>query len=691
MLYTRLFRLVLLVVLTGFIAKSIPAQAPSSDSLKDVLRTIKDDRAKAEKLTELLKILVSTRQYDSALVYCDKTIRIAKKSGYLTELADALYFKSLAYKGKRELKSALDVADEFIDLYVELNDSLRLAKGYYNIGLMNKDAGNYDLASYYCEKSLSFCIPLNDSVLIAANYNSIGLIFSEGLAKPDSAVYYYLKSLEISEKFSNRNNLATLLNNLGDVFLTDKNYDEAYKYFNMSLDVNLQTDNRNLHALILTNMGRLTIESGNADTALQYYQRATEIYEELGNKMGVANNQINAGDAYFSKKMYPKALEYIDKALSYFESIQYQRGILTAMLNKSAVYSELGQVDLAVELQDSCLQLATLLDNDPLELLTLRNIADNFKKSGKYKEACSRLEDALLLNEKVFDIEKSKTTQYLLARYEKEKDQARILILERDNLKKTNQRNSYLFGGIAFVIVVFFLLIYIRQKAKHEKVMARQKIRQLEEEKKLLAARLLVEGQEEERKRIATELHDGLGVLLSATKMQFSTISDKSPENMKLIEKATKMLEQASGDVRKISHNMMPGLLTKFGFYEAVEDLFEQVGDAGEIHASCIILGNQVRLSENKEIMLYRIIQELVNNTLKHAQAKEMSISIKILPDKMDITYSDDGKGFDYPQKLESESLGLKSIQSRVNFLNGTLVVDSKPGSGVKFSMSIPA
>jgi two-component system, NarL family, sensor kinase len=96
-----------------------------------------------------------------------------------------------------------------------------------------------------------------------------------------------------------------------------------------------------------------------------------------------------------------------------------------------------------------------------------------------------------------------------------------------------------------------------------------------------MAAKLLVEGQEEERKRIATELHDGIGVLLSATRMQFSVLEEKSPENKDLINRASKMLEQASGDVRKISHNMMPGLLTKLGFLEAAEDLFERISDGG--------------------------------------------------------------------------------------------------------------
>jgi signal transduction histidine kinase len=173
--------------------------------------------------------------------------------------------------------------------------------------------------------------------------------------------------------------------------------------------------------------------------------------------------------------------------------------------------------------------------------------------------------------------------------------------------------------------------------------------------------------------------------------MQFSTIVDKSPANRELIEKATKMLEQASGDVRKISHNMMPGLLTKLGFYEAIEDLFEHVDDTGKLKAECVISGDRSRLPENREIMLYRIIQEMVNNSMKHSGASNIRLRISLVEGALDIIYADDGVGFDFTQKLAAQTIGLKNINSRIIFLGGTYEVDSKPGEGVKYTIQIPA
>ena len=134
----------------------------------------------------------------------------------------------------------------------------------------------------------------------------------------------------------------------------------------------------------------------------------------------------------------------------------------------------------------------------------------------------------------------------------------------------------------------------------------------------------------------------------------------------------------------------MPGLLTRYGLAEAVEDLFEKLDETEGLNAVTEIAAQEERLPENQEIMFYRIIQELVNNTLKHAEAKNIKLKTQMLPGQLEVVYTDDGKGFVVEEKLESRSIGLQSIQSRVNFLNGKLVIESKPGAGVKYIIHIP-
>jgi len=178
--------------------------------------------------------------------------------------------------------------------------------------------------------------------------------------------------------------------------------------------------------------------------------------------------------------------------------------------------------------------------------------------------------------------------------------------------------------------------------------------------------------------------------LLSNVKMQFTSFMDKSSENKGMLSKAANVLNQASVDVRRISHNMMPGNLSKFGLVAAIEDLFEEISESGVITAEIKTELTDERFTENKEIMLYRIVQEMANNTIKHAGASNISLNINRFDHKILVNFADNGSGFD-PKKVKAEtSLGLKSIEDRVNFLGGELSNESVPGKGASFSFDFP-
>ncbi len=173
--------------------------------------------------------------------------------------------------------------------------------------------------------------------------------------------------------------------------------------------------------------------------------------------------------------------------------------------------------------------------------------------------------------------------------------------------------------------------------------------------------------------------------------MQFKIIEDKSPGNSEMIKKAGGLLEKASSDVRRISHNMMPGILTKLGLDEAIEDLFDNINDTPGITAILNITNEEEkRLPENTEIMIYRMVQEMVNNTLKYAGADKVTLDLIYEDETVSLQYSDNGKGFDVEEKLKSKSIGLTSIQSRIEFLGGKLNINSKSGRGTSYFINIP-
>jgi signal transduction histidine kinase len=228
-------------------------------------------------------------------------------------------------------------------------------------------------------------------------------------------------------------------------------------------------------------------------------------------------------------------------------------------------------------------------------------------------------------------------------------------------------------------------------RARKNRIIAAQKIQQLEDEKKLMAAQSVMVGQEKERERIARELHDGIGVLLSTASIHFSSVEEKADkETSEMLNKANKLLKDASKEVRQISHNMMPGVLSKFGLREAIEDLCDDVEDASKIKVNLALTCGKERLSENMEIMIYRVIQEMLNNTIKHAKASVIDLMIKRDPDTITIKCSDNGIGFEEGKLPPGKNLGLSGIQSRVEYLGGTVELKSDLNKGTRYLINIP-
>lgn len=576
-----------------------------------------------------------------------------------------------------------------LQLQQETGDLDGVASSLNNIGLNYKMMGNYEKAIEYYEQTIKIDEELGKGNEIAVTFNNIGMVYISW-GKYDKAIENIEKSLRLRQTLNDKKGIAKALNNLGLVYTEWKKYDQAIQYFQESYRIEDSLQNILEKAVRLNNLGRVYFYMNKYDTALYYFEKNLVIHRNYKDRDNIALACNNIGKCLKAKRMLNEAAMYYSQALAIFDTLGRNPEKATVLANLSDLYREMGSYQKAIELLDSSTSIA--LKNNLLKQLQqnylyfseLYSNQKNSEKSLEYYKKYTSVKDTIFTR----DILKQLTD--FQTKYEKEKDQAKILALEKENLQKTNQRNAYLFTGLGIIILTLFLALYFRQRAANVKLISDQKIRQLEEEKKLIAAKLLVEGQEEERKRIATELHDGLGVLLSATKMQFSVIKEKSPENQELIDKATKMLEQATGDVRKISHNMMPGLLTKLGFFEAAQDLVERINDTQKIHATCSVSGNQEeRLPENKEIMLYRIVQELVNNTIKHARADHLHLTIEINPGSLVMVYSDDGQGFNVSEKIDTKSIGLKSIQSRVSFLNGVMDIQSNPGQGVKYTINI--
>ena len=665
------------------------------DSLKLLIERQTDDSNKVISTLQLVNELCEIKPA-IALEYCRQAYDLSQKINFTKGEINALYDQSYIHKCRGDLDSAIVCINEYIAIGSLLKDTLMLARGYQQLGNLIRRKGETINARKLYFQSLDLYKHLHDTSGMICAYNALGITYKY-TSDFDSAALYYFKTLELCEMITYEWGIGPTLLNLGKIYIELRDYDNARKYTEQSIEYNSKFNVIRNVALAYTNLGIIAVSEHKNSEALLNYYKALDYNKQIENEIGINNVLINIGNVYKSDQDYEKALKHYKEAIEAFRLIGYKTGLVSALMSTADVYTSLGNYNEAFQILNSCLQITLETGEKHKRIDVYKSIYQTYFQAENFRKAYEYLEKYFVLKDSIFSIEKEQLVNELLLKYEKEKDEALILSLENENLakdlrlkKRTNQRNVYLFSGLGIITFILFLLIYFRLKARKDRIISLQRIHQLEEEKKLLAARSIVEGQEEERKRIAKDLHDGLGVLLSTVKMHFSLVKEKSPDSQSLVEKASKLLEQAANDVRRISHNMMPGLLTKLGLYEALEELFDKLNEVKGLKANIRIEGEQQRLSENVEIMLYRIIQEMTNNTIKHAEASMINLKIEVHFDKLNILYSDNGKGFNVEDTLKSKSMGLSSIQSRVKFLNGSEKIYSGSDQGVKYKIQVP-
>ena len=227
------------------------------------------------------------------------------------------------------------------------------------------------------------------------------------------------------------------------------------------------------------------------------------------------------------------------------------------------------------------------------------------------------------------------------------------------------------------VIIAYFIITIIRY---HRRYIRLQKDR--------IHAEIQI--QENERKRIASDLHDSLGPLLSAVKLNISSIEVTHPDDQRVIQKTSRYLDEIIGSMRQISYNLLPNTLERKGLIEAVREFIAQVSNQQSLQIKLFVVKEGI-VPKNKEIHIFRMIQEIIHNTIKHANAKSLQIGISSENKHIMILTKDDGQGFDLAKvKSESGGLGLKSLESRCEILNGILSLESEPGKGTNCYIKIP-
>ena len=556
------------------------------------------------------------------------------------------------------------------------------------------------------------------------------------------SVYSYAelqKILELARTNNDQKTLADVYIKLaeyeGDVFAEYEKsfeyYRRALEYFKIARDSN--GINETNHAI-----ARRYIDAGFYNEGVTILQNLVNVYSAKNQMLSLAWVYFDLNEAFKARSDIERSNEYLKKASELnqifadtilsikilFDKIQnYEAEMELDSALVSAFYaftisSEKGDRDMTAKslyhigyinkLQKNYNRAIKYLSESesilPFQLYSsfrkviYKEIAEVYSLAGEDKLGYKYLKRYTELNDSILNKNRLESFTNLAFKYGTKdiKSNIELLKIEKeyaDDRNKAQRRTLYILAIGLFVVIVsiYFIIKFYDQRISTTQIITEQKeeinhqkIRELEDNMKMNSMRSVIEGQEIERERIAKDLHDSLGGLLSTIKLQFDNVRSKKKELSELKEynQAHQLLDTAVEEVRTISRNLQPGSLHDLGIVSAIKDLINRFD--GEDYPDIDFQHYEMPEKIDKMISLsvYRIIQELLTNSFKHAKAKEILLQINTEEDELVIQYEDDGIGFDQ-NNLKRKGMGLENIRSRVNYMHGSLTLDSRLEDGM--------
>ncbi len=553
-------------------------------------------------------------------------------------------------------------------------------------GSDNKKIFNWGLPAW---KALKNQKDIDSKLAMLTNNISNGYI---NVDKLDSALYFTHLCEDFYSKGSDQEVLWRPNFNKYRIYLALKNYKKADYYLNKSYSYVKDSPNRMNKGFVLHSV-LVALKARGDQKVFEKYLKEYILFKKQGK--GLSDMRHLGMDDYFTNQEEAKqTLERIVQTMIK-DSISAERVSYRSMV-LSELYEEDNEFAKAEQLYLKMLNLKpTAQEKKNLYI----NLYRMYKKKGDQQKAYKAIENYIAVQDSSFQqIFDGKIADYEVKYQTQEKERE---LLKKDlELTKSKNRQRSLIGLAFFLTTLGGVGYYIyRRKLKHQREMVekdaliqKQRIADLEQKNKLLALNSMIEGQESERLRIAQDLHDGLGGLLTTVKAHFNAIEREiaNIKEMNIYEKTNQLIDEACVEVRRIAHDMVPYSLKMNGLEGVLADIRQTVLGKG-IHCDVDIHNvKEEVLGEQKVVMIYRIIQEVVNNALKHSGASHMLIQLVGHESGLNVMIEDNGKGFDVNQLLQGKGLGLKSIESRVKYLEGNLNIDSTPNQGTTINIEIP-
>jgi two-component system NarL family sensor kinase len=529
-------------------------------------------------------------------------------------------------------------------------------------------------------------------------YINLGLLHSTN-NDYQTALHYYLKAEDIylkNDPYSN--DLSTLYTNISITYGTINKYEEGLEFSKKSLDLARKgKDKANLMRALYAYGGNL-VNAKKGDKGLALLDSAKLLATELENLYFMYSSDFMKAMYFYNTHQYQEAIGYYTACQNFARKYNSTPDIGNNFLNIAACEAELKKPRLAAAHLDSATRYLDFSLISVSKQMYFENYAEVYKQLGNFSKAFAFKDSVGAIKDSLYQADNIKQIEFRQARYNYEKRQHEINELNVDKklrlaeIRRKDTITYFLIIGAGTLLII--LILSYRTYRQNEKIQ-NHRISVLETEKQLTATEAVLKGEEQERARLAKDLHDGLGGMLSGMKYSFNTMKGNiimTPENQRAFERSMDMLDSSIMEMRRVAHNMMPESLVKFGLNTALKDYCTEINQSGALKVNYQSIGLE---NENPDdttaITIYRIVQELITNTLKHAGAESALVQITKTDVHYSITVEDEGKGFDTAILQKSKGIGWTNIQHRVDFLKGKLDVDSAPGKGTSVHIEFNA
>lgn len=585
--------------------------------------------------------------------------------------------------GFSDAPRALAYGKEELRLAESLKDSSLIAQAANDLAITEYRLGHLRLAVDLNKRALRIRTALGDSAGMAASHSKVGVAYTD-LMEFDSALTHDYAAARIYAAMGDVLRSAQVRGNIGHLYQLMSDLPAAERITRETVAILRTQENDYALAAAIGQLCQVLQHMHRTDEALSAGREAMALYEKVGSKMDLANLNNELGQVCRDRGDHAGGLAYYEKALALGEESGDLNGVATYALNVAKALVDLGRPKEALPLFERSVALCRAEDYDDQRMSALSGWVTALERVGDLRGALSRQRELTALRDSVYNAQRLTALADMQVRYETERTEKELAEERQRSLEQENRivRQRFLIaltaGGALLVLLGSWLLVS-RQRAR---LKAERDAAIIVEREQGLKA--MVESTDAERKRIAHELHDGVGQLLTGLRMRMDAVSREQPALAELLTLA----DDASREVRGIAHRMMPRALGELGLVPALADMLDKSLKLPGMRVTFEHYGVEGRLSAPVETGVYRIAQELVSNIIKHARAGQVNVQLMRNKGHLILIVEDDGLGFDLASARGG--MGLSGLRDRARLLHGAIDIRSTPGAGTVVTLRVP-